>query len=91
MWYRVRGWCLLVALGGVTWEGSATPVQAAHVFKLTLTEASVYQVRYEELAAAGLHESAVNTTALSLSTAGAPVPLWVEDGGDGQFGAGQRW
>jgi hypothetical protein len=88
VWYRVCGWCLLVALWGVTWEGSATPARAAQVFKLTLSEASVYQVRYEELAAAGLQEPTVKATALNLSTAGAPVPLWVEDGGDGQFGVG---
>lgn len=79
---------LLVALWGGLWDGSPASAQAAQVFKLTLTEASVYQVRYEELAAAGLRESTVNATTLRLSTSGAPVPLWVEDGGDGQFGAG---
>lgn len=88
MSYHVRVCGLLLALWGVTWEASATSARAAHVFKLALTEASVYRVRYEELAAAGLREPAVNATALTLSTAGAPAPLWVEDGGDGRFGAG---
>ncbi|NOT57282.1 MAG: hypothetical protein HOP18_21990 [Deltaproteobacteria bacterium] len=85
MVHGIRPWLLLFLLWGMTWSGNAS---AAQVFKLTLTEASVYRVRYEELAAAGLRAPSVNTTALSLSAAGSPVPLWVEDGGDGQFGAG---
>lgn len=85
MLYGVRSWNLLFLLWGMTWSASASATQ---VFKLTLTEASVYQVRYEELAAAGLRAPSVNSAALSLSTSGSPVPLWVEDGGDGQFGVG---
>ncbi len=87
MLYGVRLWNLLFLLWGMTWHASAS---AAQVFKLTLTEASVYQVRYEALVSAGLKASSGNTAALSLSTAGSPVPLWVEDGGDGQFGVGCR-
>jgi hypothetical protein len=58
---------------------------AAVVFNLALEDTDIYRVGYEELLAAGLEGTTPSAT-LGLSAAGQPVPLWVEDGGDGVFG-----
>ncbi len=58
------------------------------VFKLYIASAGPHQVSFEDLAAAGLKTGALPSPELGLSNRGHPVPVWVEDGGDGVFGPG---
>ncbi len=57
-------------------------------FKIYVVEAGVYRVTYDELKAAGLAARSIRSTDIALSHRGAEVPIWVADGGDGRFGAG---
>ncbi len=59
-------------------------------FKIYVTESGVYQVTYEDLQQAGLAADAIDSRDLALSHRGTEVPIWVADGGDGQFGPGDR-
>ncbi len=56
-------------------------------FKLHLEHPGVYRVTHADLAAAGLTGSAPSA-GLGLTVAGRPVPIHVEDGGDGDFDRG---
>ncbi len=76
---------ILVVLGAPT--GGAA---AAERYKLRVVEAGVYGIAWEDLAAAGLAATSVPSAGLGLSSLGSPVPLWIEDGGDGLFGAGDH-
>lgn len=58
-------------------------------FKISIREGGVYGVTYAELAAAGLTGEPASQD-LALANRGEPVPLWVEDGGDGRFGPGDH-
>jgi Peptidase family C25 len=60
------------------------------VFRLELSAEGVYGVSYEELAAAGLPAGDWASDRLALTDRGEPVPLTVDDGGDGRFGPGDR-
>ncbi|MGH9464852.1 MAG: hypothetical protein ACRD0X_04355, partial [Thermoanaerobaculia bacterium] len=75
--------CLLLAAAAGTARGSER-------FKLRIVEAGVYALAYEDLAAAGLTAGSLPSAKLGLSSRGRPVPLWVEDGGDGRFDPGDR-
>ncbi|MGE0682529.1 MAG: hypothetical protein AB7P69_16715, partial [Candidatus Binatia bacterium] len=68
--------------------GASTAAQTAPIFKIALVESGVYRVTYEDLVAAGFSQTLIAASSLALSNEGAPVPLWVEDGGDGRFGPG---
>jgi len=68
---------------------STTAAVEAEAFKLSLEETGIYRVDYEELEAAGLDHT-VASAGLSLSVGGRVVPLWIEDGGDGDFGPGDH-
>jgi len=65
--------------------GSSAP---APTFRISLTEEGVYRVKYEDLKAAGLKAPSLASSRLGLSNRGEPVPLWVQDGGDGRLGPG---
>ena len=65
----------------------ANPAAAAPVFQLGVEQDSVYRVRFEDLGAGDWRLSAQS---LALTNQGKPVPLWVEDGGDGVFGPGDH-
>lgn len=85
---------LLAVLAALLAPAAAAPAapavnDALPVFKLAVEETAAYQVRFEDLAAAGL-EGPLPSAGLGLTGAGAPVPLWVEDGGDGAFGPGDH-
>ncbi len=67
---------------------SAAMASAALALKIYVVEDGVYRVGFDELAAAGLAAKELSSADLALSSAGEPVPLWVEDGGDGLFGPG---
>ncbi len=58
------------------------------VFKLYVAAAGPYKVSFEQLARAGLASDALPSAELGLTHRGHPVPVWVEDGGDGVFGPG---
>ncbi len=66
--------------------GSAQPGR----FKLLIEESGVYAVTYDDLAQAGLRFRAVPSKDFGMTNQGEMVPVWVEDGGDGIFEAGDR-
>ncbi len=57
-------------------------------FKLYLEHPGVYRVTQEDLAAAGLPGGGTPSVGLGISVAATPVPIWVEDGGDGSLDPG---
>ncbi|MEZ5331662.1 MAG: C25 family cysteine peptidase [Thermoanaerobaculia bacterium] len=64
--------------------------EAGKAFKLFVRDSGVYGVTFEQLAAAGLAATDVPSEALGLRRGDDWMPLWVEDGGDGRFGPGDR-
>jgi len=58
-------------------------------FRIEVRDDGVYGIAYEALAAAGL-QGQPGSDLLAVSHRGLPVPVWVEDGGDGRFGPGDR-
>jgi Peptidase family C25 len=72
----------------------ALPAAAeAPAFKVLVRDPGVYRVDYQELAAAGLDVAGggpLDSSLLALTNRGRPVPLWVDDGGDGRFGPGDH-
>lgn len=59
-------------------------------FKIQLSETGAYRVTWEQLAALGL-ASYPASRSLGLEHLTGPVPIWVEDGGDGAFGPGDHF
>ncbi len=86
---RSRPWtaALAAALAAVAGAAGGLTAGADPLFKLTLSEPGAYRVSYEALAAAGL-AGEVASAGLGLTSGGEPVPIWVDDGGDGRFGPG---
>lgn len=68
---------------------SAAAADAAPVFKVYLEHTGVYELTFERLESAGL-ETPTPSAAIGLRSHGEPHPVWVEDGGDGVFGPGDR-
>ncbi len=68
----------------------APPATAAGLpaFKILVEEPGPYRVSFEDLSAAGLESPGVASAGVGLFHHGHPVPVWVEDGGDGVFGPG---
>ncbi|HEX6900180.1 MAG TPA: C25 family cysteine peptidase [Thermoanaerobaculia bacterium] len=79
-------WMLAAVLAALPAPAAA---DAFPVFKIAVEETAAYRVRFEDLAAAGL-AGPLPSIGMGLACAGAPVPLWVEDGGDGTFGPGDH-
>ncbi len=79
---------LLLTVLGVA--AVATSTVAPPEFKLYVEESGVYQISWERLHEAGLEAEAVPSAGLAVTNLGQPVPVWVEDGGDGAFGPGDR-
>jgi hypothetical protein len=73
---------LIFGLTEVVWA------QSSPVFKVYMEESGVYRVTYEDLVEAGWDGSDLESGLLGLSNLGNPVPIWVDDGGDGWFDAG---
>ncbi len=74
---------------------SAIPIEGADAaqptrFKFFIEESGVYAVTYDDLVQAGLKFRAVPSKELGLTNQGKPLPVWVEDGGDGIFEPGDR-
>jgi hypothetical protein len=80
----------LTTLLALAAAAAAVPAAAAPAFKIGIEQAGVYGVTFEDLAAAwpGLEPPA--SAGLGVTHAGGPVPVWIEDGGDGVFGPGDR-
>lgn len=77
-------------LAFVALAASAAPSSAAlDTFHISVLDPGVYGVTFEDLRAAGL-AGPVPSARLTLSQGGRAVALWVEDGGDGRFGPGDR-
>lgn len=81
---------LLVALAAAGADPSAAEDPPVTVFRVEVESDGVYAVRFEDLVAAGLASAPVASATLGLSGQGRPVPIWVDDGGDGAFGPGDR-
>ena len=68
---------------------TATAVNADPVFKIYVEHTGVYEVSFERLVESGL-EGPLPSAAIGLRNFGAPVAVWVSDGGDELFGPGDR-
>ena len=71
---------------------AALPVHSADMgpsFKIYVEHTGVYEVGFDRLIEAGL-EGALPSASIGLRNFGAPVPVWIEDGGDGLFEPGDR-
>jgi len=80
----------VAAVAAALWvTGLSARADAGEAFKLFIAESGVYQVGFEALAKAGLRHP-VDSAAIGMSCSGGTVPLWVDDGGDGKFGPGDR-
>lgn len=82
---RTRVGLSCVLLAAVAASASGSPAR----FRIEVRDDGVYGISYEALTAAGL-KGQPGSDLLALSHRGAPVPIWVEDGGDGRFGPGDR-
>ena len=65
------------------------PAGATPTFKIYVEHAGVYGLSFETLAAAGL-EGPRPSAGIGLRNLGEPVPVWLDDGGDGGFGPGDE-
>ncbi len=63
-------------------------VAEAPAFKLYIEAPGPYRVSFEDLTAVGLGSEGLPSAGLGVTNEGHPVPVWVEDGGDGIFGPG---
>ncbi len=66
---------------------ATTPAAAQPAWRIYIREPGVYRVFFKDLAA-GLATGETIGADLKVENRGRPVPLWVEDGGDGTFGPG---
>ena len=74
---------------GVFIAAAVSAVAPPERFRIEVRDDGVYSVTWEALAAAGL-SGAPESARLALSNRGVPVPIWMEDGGDGRFGPGDH-
>ncbi len=70
---------------------SAAWANDAPVAKLYLEHGGIYQVTYEMLHDADVLSQRHSSKQMGLSTAGRAIPIWLDDGGDGWFGSGDRF
>lgn len=59
-------------------------------FKVYVADFGVYRLTFEDLVTAGLPDRGLPSDALAMFHLGEPVPIWVEDAGDGRFEPGDR-
>ena len=67
---------------------AAVAIEARPAIKIFLSDPGVYRVAHADLVAAGWPAGELASSRLHLRRGERPVPIAVEDGGDGQFGAG---
>jgi len=82
----------VAGLLGLLVASTAGPVAAAScpTFRIGIAASGATRVAYADLAAAGL-AGTLPARSLALAEAGRPVPIWIEDGGDGRFGPGDSF
>jgi len=87
---NVRNMRRFVFVAGLILAASSL-AHAGSAVKIFVDSTGVYEVTFEQLAAAaGEDWAGLDSSDLSLSVAGRPVPIWVADGGDGRWGPGDR-
>ena len=67
---------------------AAIAIEARPAIKIFLSDPGVYRVAHADLVAAGWPADELASSRLHLRHGERPVPIAVEDGGDGRFGAG---
>ncbi len=72
--------------GGSSGSNSGRPGRGDELATFKVSEAGIYRVTYEDLAAAGVRLQGIRGDWLSLASGGEPVPFWVS--GEGPFGPG---
>ncbi|HEV7669791.1 MAG TPA: C25 family cysteine peptidase [Thermoanaerobaculia bacterium] len=82
-------WLALAAPAALLAAGPAPQSAQNAAFKIFLSEPGVYRVTYEDLVKAGL-SGEPESDAMGLTNRGRPVPIWIEDRDDGQFGPGDH-
>ncbi len=78
--------CLAPSAGGLGADENVLPR-----FKLYLEYSGIYEVTYEDLCSAGSDGQTWPSAGIGLRRFGQEVPIWVSDGGDGWFGAGDSF
>jgi len=81
---------LLPALGAAAGQSETVGRDLGERFKFFVEESGVYSVTHEDLTEAGLGSVPVLSKNIGMTNLGEKVPVWIEDGGDGFFGAGDR-
>jgi hypothetical protein len=66
-------------------SGAVTEFPALKIF---LSDPGIYRVTQQELVAAGWPAETLPVSRLAMRRGESPVPIWIEDGGDGRFGPG---
>lgn len=80
-------WCLFAQ-----WLFWTTPLaNASPSFKILTVDPGVYRVSFEDLNAIRALPDALPSSGLEVRFQGEAIPLWVADGGDGIFGAGDHF
>jgi len=67
-----------------------SPSLVAQELKIYVEDPGAYRVTFEEMVEAGLGPEPLPSSGIGLESFGKPVPVWVEDGGDGLLGPGDR-
>ncbi len=70
--------------------GQADPIGAADRLKLYIEDSGVYAVDFDDLVQEGFLSGSVASEGIGMTSQGQVVPLWIEDGGDGVLGTGDR-
>jgi len=79
----------LICAALVSMAMTANVTDADPAFKIYVEHTGVYEVSFERLVESGLG-GPLPSAAIGLRNFGAPVAVWVSDGGDGLFGPGDR-
>jgi hypothetical protein len=87
---KTRRTSLTLICTALVWLGTtASAVGAEPSFKVYIEHTGVYELSFERLVESGL-PGPLPSAGIGLRNFGAPVAVWVEDGGDGRFGPGDR-
>ncbi len=84
---RYRAHAIALVTAALLAPPAATAESTPPAYWLSVAEPGVYRVTYDDLVAVS-PIGAVDSALLGLSSQGSPVPIWVDDGGDGSFGEG---
>lgn len=75
--------------GGLFLLAAAAAAEPARPpMKIFLSQPGIYRMTHESLVAAGWPATGMESARLAMRHGTAPVPIWLEDGGDGRFGPG---